>query len=280
MRLLPIVLAPAVAVTALAAAAVAVPGATVPAMRAPQLVEAAIGPLLDGPQRSAANRARDAYRHPVETLNFFGLKPTMTVVEITPSGGWYTEILAPFLRDHGHYYAAGSWPGTEGGAKAVAKFEAKLHADPGSYQNVTVTSFGKDHYFIAPPGSADMVVTFRNIHNFYIGGYAPDAFAAFFAALKHGGILGIEEHRLPEDKPDVMQKTSGYMKVSTVKALAEAAGFKFVAASPVNANPKDTHDYPKGVWTLPPTYEEGDTDRAKYTAIGESDRMTLKFVKP
>ena len=276
MRLLPIVLAPAVAVTALAAAPAA---PTVPAMRAPQLVEADIGPLLDGPQRSAANRARDAYRHPVETLNFFGLKPTMTVVEITPSGGWYTEILAPFLRDRGTYFAAGSFPGTEGGAKAVAKFKAKLDADPGSYMNVKTTIFGKGHYDIAPVGSADMVLTFRNIHNFYIGGYAPDAFAAFFAALKHGGVLGIEEHRLPEDKPDVMQKTSGYMKVSTVKALAEAAGFKFVAASPVNANPKDTHDYPKGVWTLPPTFA-GDTDRAKYAAIGESDRMTLKFVKP
>ena len=280
MRLLPIVLVPALVVPALPVAALSGPQLMKPRPSIAARAEADIGPLLEGPQRSAANRARDPYRHPVETLNFFGLKPTMTVVEITPSGGWYTEIIAPFLRDQGHYFAAGSFPGTEGGAKAVAKFKAKLEADPGSYMNVKTTVFGKGHYDIAPLGSADMVLTFRNIHNFYIGGYAPEAFNAFFAALKHGGVLGIEEHRLPEDKPDAMQKTSGYMKVSTVKALAEAAGFKFVAASPVNANPKDTHDYPKGVWTLPPTYEEGDTDRAKYTAVGESDRMTLKFVKP
>ena len=254
--------------------------AAVPALAAPQFAEADIAPLLDGPQRSAANRARDRFRHPVATLTFFGLQPTMTVVEITPSGGWYTEILAPYLRDRGHYIAAGSFPGTEGGAKAVAKFKAKLDADPGSYQRVTVTSFGKGHYAIAPAGSADMVVTFRNVHNFYMNGFAPDAFKAFFAALKPGGVLGIEEHRLPEAMPDAMQSSSGYMKVSTVRRLAEAAGFRFVAASEVNANPRDTHDWPKGVWTLPPTFDNGDTDRAKYAAIGESDRMTLKFVKP
>ena len=251
-----------------------------PALAAPQFAEADLGAVLQGPQRSAANRTRDAYRHPAETLAFFGLKPTMTVVEITPSGGWYTEILAPYLRDRGHYIAAGSSPGTEGGAKAVAKFKAKLDGDPGSYQNVAVSSFGKGEYAIAPAGSADMVVTFRNIHNFFIGGFAPEAFQAFYAALKPGGVLGIEEHRLPEGRPDAMQTSSGYMKVSTVRHLAEAAGFRFVAASEVNANPKDTHDYPKGVWTLPPTYQEGDTDRARYAAIGESDRMTLKFVKP
>ncbi len=275
MRLLPTVLAAAIAVPALAG-----PHLVKSQPSVAQRVEADLGMLLVGPQRSAANRARDAYRHPVETLKFFGVKPEMTLVEITPSGGWYTEILAPFLRDHGHYIAAGSFPGTENGAKAVAKFKAKLDADPGTYASVKTTVFGKGHYDIAPSGSADMVVTFRNIHNFYIGGYAPDAFKAFFAALKHGGVLGIEEHRLPEAMSDAMQSSSGYMKVSTVKALAAAAGFKFIAASDVNANPKDTHDYPKGVWTLPPTYDEGDKDRAKYAAIGESDRMTLKFVKP
>ncbi len=251
--------------------------AAVPAIAAP---DPALRTVVDGPQRSAANRARDAYRHPIETLAFFGLKPTMTVVEISPQGGWYTEILAPYLRDHGRYIAAGSWPGTDSGAKAVAKFKAKLDADPASFAKASVTSFGKDHYDLAPAGSADMVVTFRNIHNFYIGGYAPQAFAAFFAALRSGGVLGIEEHRLPEDMPDAMQDRSGYMKVSTVRRLAEAAGFRFVAASDINANPKDRHDYPKGVWTLPPTYQEGDADKARYAAIGESDRMTLKFVKP
>ena len=240
----------------------------------------ALTAVVAGPQRSDANRARDQYRHPVETLTFFGLKPTMTVVELSPQAGWYTEILAPYLRDHGHFIAAGSDPSSEGGAKAVAKFKAKLDADPASYRNVTVTSFAKGHDAIAAPGSADMVVTFRNIHNWYIGGFAPEAFAAFYTALKPGGVLGIEEHRLPETMPDAMQDSSGYMKVSTVKRLAAAAGFRFVAASDVNANPKDTHDYPKGVWTLPPSYDEGDHDRAKYAAIGESDRITLKFVKP
>ena len=263
MRLIP-VLIPTMIVVALAAPVAAAEMATV----------------LAGPQRSAANRARDQYRHPAETLAFFGLKPTMTVVEITPSGGWYSEILAPLLRDQGHYIAAGSNPGSVNGAKAVAQFKAKLDADPGSYAKVASTVFARGQYAIATPGSADMVVTFRNIHNWYMGGFAPDAFKAFYAALKPGGVLGIEEHRLPEDKPDALQQTSGYMKVSTVKALAAAAGFNFVAASEVNANAKDGHDYPKGVWTLPPTFEEGDHDRAKYAAIGESDRMTLKFVKP
>ena len=212
-------------------------------------------------------------------LAFFGVKPTMTVVEISPSGGWYTEILAPYLAK-GTYYAAASNPATEGGAKAVAKFKAKLDADPATYGKVKVSVFGKGAYDIAPAGTADMVLTFRNIHNMYIGGFAPDAFKAFYAALKPGGVLGIEEHRLPEGRDDAMQMKSGYMKVSTVKKLAADAGFKFVAASEVNANPKDTADYPDGVWTLPPTYQLGDKDRAKYAAIGESDRMTLKFVKP
>ena len=145
---------------------------------------------------------------------------------------------------------------------------------------MTVTAFGKGRYDIAPAGSADMVVTFRNVHNWSMDGFAPEAFKAFYAALKPGGVLGVEEHRLPEAMPTALQDTSGYMKVSTVRRLAEAAGFRFVAASEINANPRDTHDYPKGVWTLPPTYDQGDKDRARYTAIGESDRMTLKFVKP
>ncbi len=234
------------------------------------------GPILAGPQRSAENRARDPYRHPAETLAFFGITPTMTVVEVSPGGGWYTELLAPYLRDRGRYIAAGPGTATE---TAAPKFMAKLAADPAYYGKATTTAFGKGKYDIAPAASADAVLTFRNIHNFYIGGYAPDAFRAFAAALKPGGILGIEEHRLPEAMPDAMQNSSGYMKQSTVVKLATDAGFRLVGASPVNANPKDTHDYPKGVWTLPPTYQEGDKDRARYAAIGESDRMTLKFVK-
>ena len=238
--------------------------------------------VLSGPQRSAANRARDVYRHPVETLTFFGLKPTMTVVEVSPGGGWYTEILAPYLRDRGLLYVAAADPDAgDSAAKSAARFKAKLATDPAAFARVVVTpASNTDFGRIAPRGSADMVVTFRNVHNWYVGGYAGTAFAGFYAALKPGGVLGVEEHRLPEDMPDAMQKASGYMKASTVVRLAQAAGFRLVGESPVNANPKDTHDYPKGVWTLPPTYEEGDTDRAKYAAIGESDRMTLKFVKP
>ena len=244
------------------------------------VLAASLPETIAGPQRSVANKVRDVYRHPAETLNFFGLKPAMTVVEISPSGGWYTEILAPYLHDHGRYVAAASNPATENGAKASARFKAKLDADPALYGKTTVTVFGKGAYDIAPPASADMVLTFRNIHNIYIGGFAPHAFKAFYSALKPGGVLGIEEHRLPEDRPDALQDKSGYMKVSTVRKLAEAAGFKFVAASEVNANPKDTADWPDGVWTLPPTYQLGDKDHAHYAAIGESDRMTLKFIKP
>ena len=235
--------------------------------------------ILAGAWRSDANKARDAYRHPAQTLAFLGVKPTMTVVEIWPSGGWYTEILAPYLKDGGQLYGAlGYSTDPAKTAKLAATFKAKFASVPGG-DKVKLTAFGKDGYTIAPAGTADAVLTFRNVHNWYIDGFAPQAFAAFNKALKPGGILGIEEHRLPENMPDAAQKNSGYMKRSTVVKLATDAGFKLVGESNVNANPKDTHDYPKGVWTLPPNYAEGDKDRAKYAAIGESDRMTLKFVK-
>lgn len=236
---------------------------------------------ISGAHRSPGNKARDAYRHPVQTLQFFGVKPDKTVVEVSPSAGWYTEILAPLLHDKGVYYAAHSdAAASERAAKAVATFQAKLDANPGVYGKVKLTAFGKTKLgAIAPDGSADVVLTFRNIHNWYIGGFAPEAFATFNKALKMGGTLGIVEHQLPESMADDLQKSSGYMKRSTVVALAKAAGFKLVGSSDINANAKDTHDYPKGVWTLPPNYAEGDTDKAKYTAIGESDRMTLKFEK-
>ena len=254
----------------LALAAVAVPAAAT-----------SFAILLSGPQRSEANRARDAYRHPVETLNFFGIKPTMTVVEVSPGAGWYTEILAPFLRDKGKLYVAAADPDAgENAAKSAARFKERLAKFPAVFDKVIVTpASDKSWDRIAPAGSADMAVTFRNVHNWYIGGYAPLAFAGFAKVLKPGGILGVEEHRLPETMPDALQKSSGYMKQSTVVKLATDAGFKLVGESKVNANPKDTHDYPKGVWTLPPNYAEGETDKAKYAAIGESDRMTLKFVK-
>ena len=259
----------------LALAAVAAMVAAAPVAAAP------IDAVLAGSHRSDANKARDKYRHPKQTLAFFGIKPGMTVVEISPSGGWYTEILGPYLHDKGTLYAAAGNPATsEKAAAGVKAFKDRLAAKPELYGSTKVSVFGKGAMDIAPAGSADAVVSFRNVHNWYMGDFAPEAFKAFYAALKPGGTLGIVEHRLPEDKPDSLMKESGYMKVSYVKKLAADAGFKFVGASEVNANAKDTKDYPKGVWTLPPNYAEGDKDKARYAAIGESDRMTLKFVKP
>ncbi len=253
----------------------------VPALAADRKMPMALDSAIMGQRRAAANAARDVYRHPKQTLEFCGLASGQTVVEIWPSGGWYTEILAPALFRRGTYYGAHVNPANSAGAaKQVEAFKAKLAADP-IYSEAKVTMFGKGLYDqIAPDGSADLVLTFRNIHNWYIGGYAPEAFKAFYDTLKPGGTLCLEEHRLPESRSDEDMKSSGYMKVSMVKKLAADAGFKFVAASEINANPKDKADYPKGVWTLPPNYREGDVDRAKYAAIGESDRMTLRFVKP
>lgn len=226
------------------------------------------------PGRSADNRARDQYRHPIETLKFFGLKPTDLVVEIYPGGGWYTEILAPFVADKGSLALVAS-------EQQLSRARAKAAADPATYGNVLfspITSWNDQTSF--PAGSADVVLTFRNVHNWNMQGQAENAFKAFYAMLKPGGVLGVVEHRLPEGRPDAHMATSGYMKQSVVIAMAEAAGFKLAATSEINANPKDSADHPEGVWTLPPSLRLGDKDRAKYLAIGESDRMTLKFVKP
>jgi len=242
-------------------------------------------PAVESEARPAADRLRDRYRHPLETLRFFGIRPNMTVVEIWPSGGWYAEILAPYLRDHGHYYAAA--PATdlpdssEEAKQAVAALNAKFSGDSERFGKPVVTEFQPPQRVeIAPAGSADLVVSFRNVHNWIAGDSEQAAFNAFFAALKPGGTLGIVEHRgKPGETRDEM-KQSGYVPEAYVKTLAHQAGFKFVGSSKVNNNPKDTKDYPKGVWTLPPTLRLGDQDREKYLAIGESDRMTLKFVKP
>lgn len=241
----------------------------------PQTQRHAIQEAVSASTRSPANIARDGYRHPVETLSFFGVKPGQTVVEIWPGGGWYTEILAPLVRGHGTLYAAVPWPN---GVRGIDGLKAK---DAAAYDAVKLAAFpwsaGQPK---VPDGSADAVLTFRNVHNWQEDGNAATAFAQMFAMLKQGGVLGIEDHRLPEAANSAREKNSGYLKVSTVRRLAEAAGFKFVAASEVNANPRDTADWPQGVWTLPPTYALKDVDRAKYASIGESDRMTLKFRKP
>jgi predicted methyltransferase len=241
-------------------------------------VDPALTAAIAAPTRTAANVARDPFRHPAETLTFFGVKPNQTVVEIWPSGGWYTEILAPYVSRRGSYWAA--TPAGERGQAGVRKLQA---AQPALYGKVSLATFPTEAgQPTVPAGSADVVLTFRNVHNWRFG--ATDrtqaAFDQMFAMLKPGGTLGLVEHRLPEDKVGVDEGKSGYMKRSTVVAYATRAGFKLAGESAVNANPKDTHDYPKGVWTLPPNYAEKDVDRARYTAIGESDRMTLKFVKP
>lgn len=236
--------------------------------------------------RPAAQAARDNARHPAETLGFFGIKPDMSVVEISPGGGWYTNILAPLLKDKGQFYAAHFYieeNTRDYFKKSRAKFEQKVK-DHGPYNNIKVTSFDPIKSMdIAPPGSTDMVLTFRNIHNWYMrhdDTGVQNAFQAFYIALKPGGVLGVVEHRLPENLSDEEMKKSGYMKQSYVIKMAEKAGFKLAAKSEVNANAKDTAQHPKGVWTLPPRLRLGEQDKAKYMAIGESDRMTLKFVKP
>ena len=271
--------------TALFGAVAIVAFATQPALaqKASADVSAKIEAAANGAHRSDANKARNQYRHPVETLTFFGLKPNMTVVEISPGAGWYTEVIAPVVNGKGRYIAAHNNPmGSPGAQRQRTAFLEKVQASPDVYGKVAVTSFGKGiEGNLAAPGSADMVLTFRNVHNWMGAGFAPEAFKAFYAALKPGGVLGVVEHRMPEDRPDSEDsRRSGYVKVSEVVRLAEAAGFKLAAQSEANANPKDTADHPKGVWTLPPNFAAGDTDRAKYAAFGESDRMTLKFVKP
>lgn len=232
-----------------------------------------IGAAIMAPTRTPANVARDQYRHPAETLKFFGVTPTQTVIEYMPAGGWYTEILAPLLKDKGTFYAAQT-PG-----KGFDTLKAKLDADPATYGKVKLVPWSAPLAGV-PAGSVDTLLTFRNVHNMVMGGTEAATFKAFFDVLKPGGTLGIVDHRLPEDRDTAAEKSSGYLKVSTVRRLAEAAGFQYVGASEVNANPKDSADWEKGVWTLPPVLRNGDVDKARYLAIGESDRMTLKFRKP
>lgn len=249
----------------------------------PAMVQAAprpsapIAAAVAAPTRTPANIARDRYRHPAETLAFFGVKPTDTVVEVWPGGGWYTEILAPLTAARGRYYAAGPW---ERGLNGVRGLQAK---DAATYGKVQLASLpAQAGQPTVPDGSADVVLTFRNVHNWRFGGedQARQMFAAMFRMLKPGGTLGVVEHRLPESRDAGAEEKSGYMKPSTVIGYAKAAGFRLAGTSEVNANPKDTADWPDGVWTLPPSYALKDKDRARYAAIGESDRMTLRFVKP
>ena len=244
----------------------------------------AIDRAIAGVHRSEANRARDVHRHPRETLLFFGLTPDMTVVEIWPGAGWYTEILAPALRERGRYYAAhfhvdDNSPRYMGPSRQ--NFGKLLSGRPDLYDKVTVTAFHAPTRLVAAPaGTADLVLTFRNVHNWTAAKTDEAMFRAFFAALKPGGVLGVVEHRAQPGTPPGEQIKTGYMSEAYVAGLAEKAGFRLSARSEINANPRDNRDHPRGVWTLPPTFRLGEQGRAKYAAIGESDRMTLKFEKP
>jgi predicted methyltransferase len=255
-----------------------------PGMNDPGVNEASpIDKALAGDWRSEKNRARDAYRHPKETLDFFGVDPTQTLIEIWPGGGWYAEVLAPAFNAHGHYVAIVPKPLPDSPARVQRdndKLRAMFAARPDLYSNAEVREALDSSPVLGPPESADVVLTFRNAHNWVMAGNEQAFFKAFYDVLKPGGTLGVVDHRAAEDSPPAEMKTSGYLPQAYVIALAEGAGFELVASSEINANPKDTKDYPEGVWTLPPTYTLGDKDREKYAAIGESDRMTLKFRKP
>ncbi len=273
-----IMIATAIATTALAVASVAT--------GAPATQRHTLQSAVEAPTRTPANVARDRYRHPVETLSFFGVGPTDTVVEIWPGGGWYTEILAPYLAHGGTLWVAAPGPQGLGGVQKLMT----AHPDAPGYAAIRTAAFparaATAGLAAVPDGTADVVLTFRNVHNWRMGyqrdgqDYSPQAFEQMFAMLKPGGTLGVVDHRLPEDADSTREQSSGYVKVSTVRRLAEAAGFEYVGASEVNANPADTTDWERGVWTLPPTLSLRDQDRDRYLAIGESDRMTLKFRKP
>jgi predicted methyltransferase len=268
---------------ALALAGLVVESATAPPVLADGVDSVSLQALVSGNQRGATNRARDAYRHPFEVLAFFGIADNASVVEILPgASGYWTEILGPYLKAHGRYIAANGekdspLPEVQ---KDNAGFAAKIAADPTDYDKVEIAEFHPGVRELAPAGAVEFVLTFRNIHNWMAAGTADQAFAAFFRALKSGGVLGVEEHRGVVDQPQDPLAKSGYVRQDYAIELAEKAGFKFAGASEINANPKDTKDYPAGVWTLPPTYRLKDQDREKYAAIGESDRFVLKFVKP
>jgi predicted methyltransferase len=245
---------------------------------------------LSGPARTDAEVQRDAFRHPRETLEFFGLRDDMHVVELWAPGGFYTAILAPVLREHGALSVAFVDPGGDFQAlqaqpkkwqtEASQRYVARLDQSPNVFDRVTRIVMKPPAFSFGPDGSADLVLTFRNVHNWIPEGYQDAIFAAAFRVLKPGGVLGIEEHRGAPDMTDKQIEDTGYVPEERIIALATKAGFRLSERSEINANPKDTKDYVDGVWTLPPTYSRKNEDRARYAAIGESDRMTLKFGKP
>lgn len=241
-----------------------------------------IDTALAGEQRSAENRARDVYRHPRQTLQFFGLRSDMSIIEITPGGGWYAEILAPVVKDHGHYAAAMAPPKSADAedTQSLKALKALFARYPQRMGTLHTVPFGPAVTEMAPAGSVDMILTFRNLHNWIEGGWADKALSLMFKALKPGGILAIADHRGNPAVPQDPKAKSGYVNEDYAIKLIEAAGFRLAGRSEINANPRDTRDYKEGVWTLPPTLVLGEKDRDKYLKIGESDRYTLKFRKP
>ena len=272
----------ALACSALLAACTSTPAASSQATTpAPTIANAQLDAAVAGSWRDPKNTARDVYRHPRETLAFFGVQPDHTVIEISPGGGWYTEILAPYLHASGNYVAAmPAAPMDSGGGRRNAALRAKLAADAARYGKAEYRKFDGKAPDFGTAGSADAVLTFRNVHNWVADDSAAAYFRAFFAVLKPGGTLGVVDHRAkPGTALDAMKK-SGYLTEALVIDLATRAGFTLVASSQVNANPKDDADHPNGVWTLPPSNRHDAADKAAYQAIGESDRMTLRFRKP
>ena len=237
---------------------------------------------INAEHRAAKNKARDVYRHPKETLTFFGIHSSMKVLEILPGRGWYTEILAPYLAREGHLTVAsfGENHPTKYLANIHKDYVKTLEANPDVYGKIDVVLFKENNYLEAiPDASMDMVVTFRNTHNWIRYGGIEEVFAAFHRVLKPGGVLGLVQHRADKGSDAKETAENGYVPESYLIRLIEDKGFELVGKSDINANPKDTKDHPKGVWTLPPSYRLKDVDKEKYTAIGESDRMTFRFIK-
>lgn len=245
---------------------------------------AALKTLVAGQQRTEPNTVRDPFRKPFEVIQFLDIKPSSTVIEISPgTAGYWTEILAPYLKDKGLYVAANPAPQSPAAKAGIekynAEFAAKMASDPASFSKVKVVAWAPELPDTLEPSSADFVLTFRNLHNWMDRGVLDKALASFHHALKKGGVLGIKDHRGRADQPQDPKARTGYVRQDYAIEIIEKAGFKLAGSSEVVANPKDTKDYPAGVWSLPPTYRLKDQDRAKYAAIGESDRFLLKFVK-
>lgn len=247
-------------------------------------VQGLLDTVIQGTHRAEANRERDQYRHPKETLLFFGLRPDMTVVEISPANGWYTEIIGPLLKIQGQFYAAvpaltDDMPGAMKSRDAA--YRQMLKSAPELYGEPTINTYYAPVPVFAPDGVADLVVTFRNVHNWAKAGYTQSMFKGFYQALKTGGVLGVVEHRAKPGTPIPKQIESGYMTEQFVIEAATAAGFKLDRSAEINSNPLDSKDHPGGVWNLPPNLRGvAGSDKPKFRAIGESDRMTLRFVKP